>query len=154
MAGPAQVLEYLSRYTHRVALSNERRINASDDAVHFRYKDYAQGGRRRVMALTPDEFIRRFMLHVLPRGFVRIRHYGLNSPRDKHDRLNRCRQTLAQPLLPTPNPVLKETLIEFWRRVAAIELLQCRVCGHGELRVVAHLQPHRSTARGPPQPHA
>ena len=152
MAEPAQVLEYLSRYTHRVALSNERLLNASDDAVHFRYKDYAQGGRRRVMALTPDEFIRRFLLHVLPRGFVRIRHYGLNSPRDKHDRLNRCRQALAQPPLPTPNPVLKETLVEFWRRVATVEIMRCRVCQRGELHVVAHFQPYRPTARGPPKP--
>ena len=152
MAGPAQVLEYLSRYTHRVALSNERLINASDDAVHFRYKDYTHGGQRRVMALTPDEFIRRFLLHVLPRGFVRIRHYGLNSPRGKHDRLNRCRQALAQPQLPTPSPVLKETLVEFWRRVAAVDIMQCRVCGQGELRMVASLQPYRPTARGPPKP--
>ena len=152
MAEPAQVLEYLSRYTHRVALSNERLLNASDDAVHFRYKDYAQGGRRRVMALTPDEFIRRFLLHVLPRGFVRIRHYGLNSPRGKHDRLNRCRQALVQPQLPTPNPVLKETFVEFWRRVATVEIMRCRVCHHGELHVIAHFQPYRPTARGPPKP--
>ncbi len=101
------------------------------------------------MALTPQEFIRRFLLHVLPRSFVRIRHYGLISSRHKHDRLKRCRQALAAPVLPTPTPQLKETLVEFWRRVAAVEILRCSVCRQGELHTVAHLQPYRPWARGP-----
>lgn len=78
-AGPQAVLAYLSRYTHRVAISNHRLIAFDNDSVTFRYKDYRRDGidRRQVMALTPGEFIRRFLLHVLPRGFHRIRHYGL-----------------------------------------------------------------------------
>lgn len=150
LAGPEQVLEYLSRYTQRVALSNDRLVVATADAVHFRYKDYAHDGHRRVMALTPDEFIRRFLMHVLPRGFVRIRHYGLTSNRDKQARLDRCRQALDQPILPKPTPALRETLADFWRRVAARDIERCPTCQHGQLRLVARLCPLRPSARGPP----
>jgi hypothetical protein len=96
-AGPQAVLAYLSRYTHRVAISN-RRIMAFDDAgVTFRYKDYRRDGsdRLRVMTLAVDEFIRRFLLHVLPRGFHRIRHYGLLASSARKDSLARARQLLA-----------------------------------------------------------
>jgi hypothetical protein len=96
-AGPQAVLAYLSRYTHRVAISN-RRIMAFDDAgVTFRYKDYRRDGsdRQRVMTLAVDEFIRRFLLHVLPRGFHRIRHYGLLASSARKDSLARARQLLA-----------------------------------------------------------
>lgn len=150
MAGPAQVLEYLSRYTHRVALSHERLVAASADSVQFRYKDDAHGGHRRVMTLMPEEFIRRFLLPVLPRGFVRIRHYGLTSSRDKQTRLDRCRQALDQPVLPQPNPELQETLVDFGRRVAARDIERCPACHHGQLRWVATLIPYRPFARGPP----
>ena len=96
-AGPQAVLAYLSRYTHRVAISN-RRIMAFDDAgVTFRYKDYRRDAsdRQRVMTLAVDEFIRRFLLHVLPRGFHRIRHYGLLASSARKDSLARARQLLA-----------------------------------------------------------
>jgi hypothetical protein len=78
-AGPEAVLTYLSRYTHRVAISNRRLIRFDESGVTFRYKDYRRDGvdRQQVMTLATDEFIRRFLLHVLPRGFHRIRHYGL-----------------------------------------------------------------------------
>jgi Putative transposase len=78
-AGPKQVLRYLSRYTHRVAISNRRLVTADDGGVSFRWKDYRiEGpGRWKTMTLTPHEFIRRFLIHVLPKGFHRIRHYGL-----------------------------------------------------------------------------
>ncbi|TIV13284.1 MAG: IS91 family transposase, partial [Mesorhizobium sp.] len=75
-AGPAQVLDYVGRYTHRVAISNNRLIDIGDNAVRFRWKDYRHGNRQKVMTVTPDEFIRRFLLHVLPEGFHRIRYYG------------------------------------------------------------------------------
>src|ERR1700676_3087314 len=74
--GPAYILQYLARYTHRVAISNHRLISFEEGKVTFRYKDYAHGNKKRKMTLTSDEFLRRFLLHVLPRGFVRIRHYG------------------------------------------------------------------------------
>src|SRR5437667_4243643 len=77
--GPAQVLEYLGRYTHRVAISNDRLLKLEDGTVTFRFKDYKAGNAQKTMALTAEEFIRRFLLHALPSGFVRIRHYG-SSP--------------------------------------------------------------------------
>ena len=96
-AGPEAVLAYLSRYTHRVAISNRRLIRFDEDGVSFRYKDYRRDGtdRQRVMTLVTDEFIRRFLLHVLPRGFHRIRHYGLLAGGSRKDCLALARQLLA-----------------------------------------------------------
>jgi hypothetical protein len=96
-AGPAAVLAYLSRYTHRVAISNSRLIGFDGDRVTFRYKDYRRAGaeRQQVMTLCADEFIRRFLLHNLPRGFHRIRHYGLLASGTRKDNLERARQLLA-----------------------------------------------------------
>jgi hypothetical protein len=104
-AGPAAVLAYLSRYTHRVAISNRRLIALDERGVTFRYKDYRRDGaeRYRTMTLPTDEFIRRFMLHVLPRGFHRIRHYGLLASGTRRDNLARARALLAVPP-PSPEP--------------------------------------------------
>ena len=82
--GPEQVLKYLARYTHRVAISNARLLDFEDGMVRFRYKDYAHGNRKRVMTLTALEFVRRLLLHVLPTGFMRIRHYGILANRHRH----------------------------------------------------------------------
>jgi hypothetical protein len=96
-AGPAAVLAYLSRYTHRVAISNRRLLAFDDAGVTFRYKDYRRDGgqRPRVMTLATDEFIRRFLMHVLPRGFHRIRHYGLLAASARKVSLARARELLA-----------------------------------------------------------
>jgi Putative transposase len=104
-AGPAAVLAYLSRYTHRVAISNRRLIAFDETGVTFRYKDYRRDGpeRQRVMALAPHEFIRRFLLHVLPRGFHRIRHYGLLASSARKANITRARELLA--VTPPPEPV-------------------------------------------------
>lgn len=91
---PELVLKYLARYTHRVAISNKRLLEFKDGFVSFRYKDYAHGNRKRVMRLPAVEFVRRLLLHVLPRGFVRIRHYGILSNRRRRDNLALCRQLL------------------------------------------------------------
>jgi hypothetical protein len=93
--GPEQVLKYLARYTHRVAISNRRLLDLNDGMVRFRYKDYAHGNRKRVMKLSASEFVRRFLLHVLPRGLVRIRHYGILSNRHRHEDLALCRELLT-----------------------------------------------------------
>jgi hypothetical protein len=95
--GPKQVLEYLGRYTHRVAISNNRLIEFSDGAVTFAWKDYRHESRNKTMRLDAHEFIRRFLLHVLPSGFQRIRHYGLLANRYRQVRLNQCRNLLAAP---------------------------------------------------------
>jgi hypothetical protein len=93
--GPRQVLKYLARYTHRVAISNHRLVQLKNGRVTFRYKDYADGQQAKTMTLEATEFLRRFLLHVLPRGFVRIRHYGLLSNRDRTNKLNQCRERLG-----------------------------------------------------------
>jgi hypothetical protein len=94
--GPEYVLQYLARYTHRVAISNHRLISLADGKVTFRWKDYAHGNKKRKMTISTDEFLRRFLLHVLPRGFVRIRHFGFLSARWRREFVPICRQLLAE----------------------------------------------------------
>jgi len=101
-AGPKQVLDYLARYTHRVALSNDRIEQVADGKVTFRWKDYRHGSRQRRMTLDAGEFLRRFLLHVLPLGFVRLRHYGMLANRHRAARLTRARQLLGCPDVPRP----------------------------------------------------
>src|SRR5262249_56265622 len=106
-AGPEQVLAYLSRYTHRVAISNSRLLSADVSGVTFTYKDYRIEGpeRYKTMTLEPGEFIRRFLMHVLPKGFHRIRHYGLlaNGGTTRADKLAPARQLItAAPQTPPP----------------------------------------------------
>jgi len=142
-AGPEAVLEYLGRYTHRTAISNERLVSLEEGAVRFRYKDYAQRSHRKTMALEAQEFLRRFTLHVLPRGFMRIRHYGLLANRHKRALLAHARAALD-----TPDPVREapapESVAAFWQRVAGIDIARCTRCGLGTLRLLATLapQPH------------
>ncbi len=97
--GPATVLAYLARYTHRAAIANSRLVAISDDEVAFSFKDYRRNGRHKVMRLSPPEFIRRFLLHVLPEGFHRIRHYGFLAKGSRGQKLELCRMLIAaQPL--------------------------------------------------------
>ena len=111
-AGPQAVLAYLARYTHRVAISNRRLVALDADGVTFRYKDYRRNGqeRYRTMTLVPGEFIRRFLLHVLPKGFHRIRHYGLFASAARKANIARVRELLAAPEPPTaPDATTKAT---------------------------------------------
>ena len=94
--GPQQVLKYLARYTHRVAIANSRITAADSDSVSFRYRDYARGRRHRVLKLDTVEFLRRFLQHVLPNRFVRIRHYGFLANRARKEKLPLCRCLIAQ----------------------------------------------------------
>jgi Putative transposase/Transposase zinc-binding domain len=104
-SGPEQVLRYLSRYTHRVAISNRRLVSADDGGIAFRWKDYREDGlaRWKTMSLSPGEFIRRFLLHVLPKGFHRIRHYGLFANANRAEAIARARALLGV-TLPPPKP--------------------------------------------------
>jgi hypothetical protein len=102
--GPEHVLQYLARYTHRVAISNHRLLGMEDGQVTFRWKDYAHGGKQRKMTLLATEFIRRFLLHVLPRGFVRIRHYGWMANRCRRQCATLCRLQLEQGGEPPASP--------------------------------------------------
>ena len=98
-AGPRQVLRYLSRYTHRIAISNRRLVSADENGVTFKYKDYRIEGpaRYKTMTLATDEFIRRFLIHVLPKGFHRIRHYGLLASGNRAENIAHARELLAVP---------------------------------------------------------
>lgn len=96
--GPQHVLHYLARYTHRVAISNHRIVDFTDDKVTFRWKDYAHGSKQKLMTITAEEFLRRFLLHVLPHGFVRIRFFGFLANRRRKHLLPLCRQLLGIPL--------------------------------------------------------
>jgi hypothetical protein len=128
--GPQQVIEYLGRYTHRVAISNHRLREITDDAVTFDYKDYASHDPQKIrrMTLQPAEFIRRFLLHTLPSGFQRIRHYGLFASRHKAAALTLCRGLLdAVSLLPSAAQIME--LVQHWTDPA----FRCPVCGIGEM---------------------
>jgi hypothetical protein len=146
-AGPEQLLQYLGRYTHRIALTNNRLLSLDDRTVRFRYKDYAAGNRRKVMSLEAQEFIRRYLLHVLPKGFTRIRHYGLNGNRTKRHKLAQARAALDCPPS-APVPTAPETIEAFWLRVAQLDIHQCPHCRSGRLHRIATLTPR---AHGPPR---
>lgn len=154
LGGPAQVLEYLGRYTHRVAISNERILGMGGGCVRFRVRDSAHGNRKKVMRLEAGEFIRRFLLHVLPGGFKRIRHYGLLGPANKAANLAAARAALEAPV---PDPVIVESVAAFMQRVAGIEWLNCPHCHEGRFQVVQAIPPSRertavfSLPRPPPQ---
>jgi hypothetical protein len=94
--GPAQTLKYLARYTHRVAIGNHRLVAITPGQVTFTYKDYARQGKTRLMTLGSDEFLRRFAMHLLPKGFMKIRHYGLLASRGRTATLETCRRLLAE----------------------------------------------------------
>ncbi len=139
LGGPQAVLDYLGRYTHRVAISNERIIGIANDQVAFRVRADAEG-KKRTLRLPGTEFIDRFLLHVLPSGFKRIRDYGLLSPARKKVGLAAARSALA----------IIESVAAFLCRVARLESMCCPHCG-GLFRITATLLPLRgATARGPP----
>ena len=139
LGGPAQVLEYLGRYTHRVAISNERILGMEGSRVRFRVRDSANGNRKKVMRLEAGEFIGRFLQHILPNGFKRIRHYGLLGPAHKTANLAAARAALEAP---APDPVVLESVEAFMRRVTGIEWLNCPHCHEGRFRVVQAILPH------------
>jgi hypothetical protein len=108
--GAEHVLNYLARYTHRVAISNHRLVSFEDDRVSFRWKDYAAGSKQKIMTVSADEFLRRFLIHNLPKGLVRIRHFGLFANRKRSASLLSCRFLLnaaAPPQQPAPTPQIK-----------------------------------------------
>jgi hypothetical protein len=135
--GPAQVLAYLGRYTHRVAISNHRLLLLKDGKVTFSWKDYRHGQQQSLMTLTADEFIRRFLLHVLPRGFQRIRQFGLLANRRRAEQLAHCRQLLGAAAQGTePLPTDYKSLYE---TVTGQSLEHCPACRTGNMKFAAPL---------------
>ena len=142
-AGPQAVLKYLGRYTHRVAIGNSRIVALSDKTVSFTWKDYADENKQKTMTLSIVEFIRRFLLHVIPKGFVRIRHYGFLSNHSKKESFVRCMKALGK------NPVVREEKpSRHWRdmaiRLTGKDPTICPVCNQG------HMKTYREIPRSSP----
>lgn len=147
------MLDYLSRYTHRTAIGNERLVAIRGDEVLLRVRADERGGKR-IVAVDGVQFVARFVQHVLPGGFKRIRHYGWLAPAAKTERLALARALLA---MPAPNPRACEDAAAFMRRVAAIDVERCTHCHTGRWRCVQSLPADRAAltaiaaaCRGPP----
>ena len=139
-AGPEQVIEYLGRYTHRVAISNSRIIDIVDGKVTFTWKDYKDDSKVKIMTLTADEFIRRFISHILPARFMRIRHYGLLACGHRAAKLNRARALLGlSPVIPTQ----REPYDQLLQRLTGEDIHACPHCG-GRLQHYRDLLPHQT----------
>jgi hypothetical protein len=151
-AGPEQVLAYLSRYTHRVAISNSRLVTQDDRGVTFRWKDYRAHGKTRykTMTLRTEEFMRRFLLHVLPSGFHRIRHYGLLANANRKNHIATARELLHQPA-PEPPAAPADDSTD---RGCARPTFVCRLCGAPMIVIetFARAQPIRGPPGSPSSP--
>jgi len=148
-AGPQQVLRYLGRYTHRIAISNRRLVSMTNGQVTFEWKDRADGNQSKLMTLEAGEFLRRFLLHVVPKGLMRIRHYGLLANATKRQLIPRCRQLLAVPTEDPPE-AKTESSQELLKRLTGHDVTRCPQCGNGSLivtQVLLALIPRN--ARGP-----
>lgn len=142
-AGPQQVLDYVGRYTHRVAISNHRLLDIENDRIRFLWKDYRDNNQQKTMDLSAEEFIRRFLLHVLPDAFQRIRYYGFLSNRYRQQKLAQCRQLLGMPAS-NPNPVATEQRPDYcdlYEQLTGHSLRQCPVCQQGRMVEVEILAP-------------
>jgi len=137
-ASAQQVVSYLGRYTHRVAISNHRLVAFHDGQVSFRWRDYRHSNTVKLMTLSVGEFIRRFLLHTLPSGWVRIRHYGVLGNRCRAYTLPASRQALSQP---PPVPTAPASAPELMRRLTGIDIERCPHCHQGRLAVIATLYP-------------
>jgi hypothetical protein len=139
-AGPESVLSYLGAYTHRIAISNTRIRSIEHARVTFRVRDSVDANRQKVMQLDTLEFLRRFLLHVLPKGFVRIRHYGLLANRTRKQKIARCRDLLASPKPEEPSPqTRRQKLLE----LTGVDIGQCPACRKGRMGIVEQIDPIR-----------
>lgn len=141
-ACPKTVVEYLGRYTHKIAISNHRLIRINNGEILFHYKDYRMGAKKLVAKLGAMEFLRRFCLHILPKGFVRMRHYGILAPKNKAKELNIAKKDLGQPPW--------EKLIIDWKTITLeklnVDVTKCPQCKTGLMELIDVILP----VRGPP----
>jgi hypothetical protein len=147
--GPKGVLQYLGRYTHRIAISNNRILANRDGNVSFLWRDYADDTRQKTMTLKADEFIRRFLLHVLPERFVRIRHFGLLANRSRKDNIAVCHKIMGGGKTTTQKSARKETWQEQLLRICGIDVNVCPVCQKGRMHTIKRLFPVRCNS--PPE---
>jgi len=143
LAGPAQVLRYLGRYTHRIAIGNERLVALEDGLVTFRYRDRKRDDARRLLTLEAPHFIERFLLHVLPRGFVRVRHFGLQANGCRSRLIATARQLLRAPAPPQPDRTHCESWQDLYRRLTGRDPTRCPYCSQGTLRFIATALPNQ-----------
>jgi Putative transposase len=132
--GPHQVLKYLARYTHRVAIANQRLVAFQDGHVSFRWKNYTHAGQPSIMTLPATEFIRRFLLHVLPRGFVKIRHFGFLANRGREDNIRLCRT-----LLDAQSPNVQDGAVTTQEQPNPRD--RCSLCNEGRMQPIEILLP-------------
>jgi hypothetical protein len=140
VAGPEQVLEYVGRYTHRVAISNNRPLDIEDGTVRFRWKDYRDRNRQKIMTVSADEFIRRFLLHVLPEGFHRVRYYGFLGHRHRAEKLARCRELLRMPIPKPLGDQCQKDYREHYEELTGVSLKQCPVCHKGQMITIETIE--------------
>ena len=145
---PEQVLAYLARYTHRIAITNSRLVRLEGEEVTFTWKDYARGQRLQEMTLSGEEFLRRFLLHVLPERFVRIRYYGLLANRHREKALALCREVLPGP--PAPPKLTRSDWQSLLQSLTGVDPMRCEVCGQNALHWIGELKPAPSP-RAPPR---
>jgi len=143
-AGPEQVLDYVGRYTHRVAISNNRLLDIAEGKVTFRYKDYRHDSQQKTMTLEAEEFIRRFLLHVLPEGFQRIRYYGFLANRYRQQKLAHCRELLDMPAREPPTLDGAKDYRERYEELTGCSLWQCPVCHKGRMLAIEILPRNHS----------
>ena len=145
-AGPQQVVDYVGRYTHRVAISNHRLLAIEDGQVKFNWRDYRDHNQQKIMTLSAEEFIRRFLLHVLPSGFHRIRYYGFQGNRYRKQKLEHCRQLLGMtpPNQSCSQPQPGEDYRDRYEKLTGHSLRECPVCHRGRMITVKLLAKGRS----------
>jgi len=136
-AGPQQVLEYLGRYTHRVAISNNRIVSIDKGKVTFKYRDRERNNETRIMTLDAHEFVRRFLLHILPMGFMKIRYFGFLAHKNKNETIARLRK-LIDPQATLPEKI-KETIVEMMLRLTDTDITCCPKCGKGKMTIIRKL---------------
>ena len=144
-AGPQSVLDYIGRYTHRVAISNHRIISVKDGVVAFSYRDSRDANKRKVMSLPAHEFIRRFMLHAVPTSFMRVRHFGFLANRCKKTALSRCRELLG--LTPAVARADAKTTDELVLELTGKDLRACPACRVGRMKIVGEIVPIWATIK-------
>jgi hypothetical protein len=153
--GPDKVLDYLARYTHRIAISNHRLLTLQDGKVTFTWRDYKHGGTRRNMTVDAHEFIRRFLLHVLPNRFMRVRYYGFLANRYRAEKLQLCRTRIGVPETPPPDPTEELNWADLFQSLTGVDPLACPQCKQGRMVRIEILPPSPPfRTRSPPGGHS